>query len=207
MSELKIGVLVSGGGTNLEAIIESCEKGKIPARVVLVISNKEDAYALTRARNHDIEGMFLSPRDFKTREEYWEKMRDILEERKIGLICLAGFLLKLSPLIVKKFRGRIMNIHPALLPEFGGDGMYGRRVHEAVLESGAKFSGCTVHFVDEVYDAGPIILQKKVPVLSNDTPDTLAERVLKEEHKTYSEAIKLFAERKLEIKGKRVIIK
>ncbi|MDA7857912.1 phosphoribosylglycinamide formyltransferase [bacterium] len=206
MSKLKIGVLVSGGGTNLQAIIDSCESGRIDAEVALVISNKKGVYSLERARRHNIEALFINPKEFKAREDYSKKIAQELERRKVDLACLAGWLLKLEPCFVEKFKGRMINIHPALLPSFGGDGMYGHHVHEAVLASGAKVSGCTVHFVDEAYDHGPIILQTTVRVADDDTPDTLAERILKEEHKLYSKAIKLYIDDRLKIEGRRVKI-
>ncbi|MFN3966962.1 MAG: phosphoribosylglycinamide formyltransferase [Endomicrobiia bacterium] len=202
---IKIGILVSGGGTNLQAIIDSCESGYIPGKVVIVISNKKDAYALERAKKHNIPALFINPKDYKDMDEYSEKLAEELIKREVDLVCLAGFLLKISPGFIKKFENRIMNIHPALLPCFGGPGMYGHHVHEAVIKSGVKISGCTVHFVDEEYDHGPIIIQKAVEVKDDDTPETLAERILKEEHKIYPEAIKLFAEGKLKIVERRVI--
>jgi len=204
---IKIGVLVSGGGTNLQAIIDSCESGYIPGRVVVVISNRKDAYALERAKKHNIPALFINPKDYKNLDEYSEKISEELIKKEVDLVCLAGFLLKLSPEFVRKFKNRIMNIHPALLPSFGGPGMYGHHVHEAVIKSGVKITGCTVHFVDEEYDHGPIILQKAVEVKDDDTPEKLAERVLKEEHKIYPEAIKLFAEKKLEIIDGKVVKK
>ncbi len=204
---LKIGVLVSGSGTNLQAIIDSCESGYIPGKVVIVISNRKDAYALERAKKHNIPALFINPKEYKNLDEYSEKIADELIKKEVDLVCLAGFLLKLSSGFIKKFKNRIMNIHPALLPSFGGKGMYGHHVHSAVINSGVKISGCTVHFVDEEYDHGQIVLQKAVEVKDDDTPETLAERVLKEEHKIYPEAIKLFAEGKLEIVNRRVIRK
>ena len=204
---IKIGVLVSGGGTNLQAIIDSCESGYIPGRVVVVISNRKDAYALERAKKHNIPALFINPKDYRNLDEYSEKIAEELIKKEVDLVCLAGFLLKLSPEFVRKFKNRIMNIHPALLPSFGGPGMYGHHVHEAVIKSGVKITGCTVHFVDEEYDHGPIILQKAVEVKDDDTPEKLAERVLKEEHKIYPEAIKLFAEKKLEIIDGKVVKK
>ncbi len=202
---LNIGVLVSGGGTNLQSIIDACEQGFIPGKVVVVISNKKEAYALERAKKHNIQAIHLNPKDFSSRYEYYEKICNCLERKSVNLVCLAGFLLKVENPLLERFKGCIMNIHPALLPCFGGKGMYGHYVHEAVLESGAKFSGCTVHLVDEKYDHGPIIVQRIVPVDDNDTPESLAERVLKEEHKAFPEAIKLFAEGKIEVVGRRVI--
>ena len=184
-SLLKIGVLASGGGTNLQAIIDACRNKKIAAVVAMVISNKENAFALERAKKHNIMGVFIDPKKCDFNREAIK----VLEKQNVDLVCLAGFLLKLSRVFIKKYAGKILNIHPALLPKFGGEGMYGINVHKAVLESGEKTSGCTVHFVDEKYDHGKIILQKKVKVFINDTPETLQNRVLKQEHKLYPEAI------------------
>jgi len=187
----KIGVLVSGRGSNLQAIIDSCESGYIPnSKVVVVISNRENAYALERAKKHNIPGIFLNPKEYKNLEDYSQKLICIMEQYNVELICLAGFLLKLSENFIHRFKGKILNIHPALLPKFGGKNMYGHYVHEAVIKSGEKESGCTVHFVDEIYDHGEIIMQKKVPVFKTDTPETLAERILQQEHKIYPQAIK-----------------
>lgn len=196
----KIAVFVSGSGSNLQAIIDACETGYISnARIEIVFSNKEDAYGLQRARNHNIQTLFLNPKDFKTKEEYDKVVADKMNELNIDLICLAGYLRILTPVFLNIFEGKIMNIHPALLPEFGGPGMYGIHVHEAVLKENKKESGCTVHFVDYGTDTGPVILQKKVPVLEGDTPETLQKRILEQEHLAYKEAIKLFIEDKLEI--------
>ena len=205
MSKIKIAVFAPGGGSNLQAFVDGIESGYIEAGIRVVISNRKEAFALERAKKHNIEALYVTPVDCKDSGEYFNKLSKVMESREIDLICLAGFLLMVYPEFIKKYKGRILNIHPALLPCFGGKGMYGRRVHEAVIQSGAKFSGCTVHFVDEEYDHGPIIIQRVVPVLDNDTPETLAARVLKEEHKAYPEAVKLYVEGKLEIKGRRVI--
>jgi len=203
---IKIGVLVSGGGTNLQAIIDATEKGEINGEVVLVISSKKDAYSLERARKHGIEGIYIGRKNFPDNEAFSKAMADELEKRGIMLVCMAGFLKKLSPDFIKRFKERIMNIHPALLPLFGGEGLYGHYVHETVLNYGVKVSGCTVHFVDEEYDRGPIILQRAVPVMEGDTPESLAARILKEEHKIYPQAIRLFSEGKLKIEERRVKI-
>ncbi len=207
MSNIKIGVLASGGGTNLQSIIDACQSNYIPGKVVVVISNRKDAYALERAKNHKIDALFINRKDFATNRDYAEKLVEELEKRKVDLVCLAGFLLLLDSLLVAKYKNRLMNIHPALLPSFGGKGMYGHHVHQAVIDYGCKISGCTVHFVDEKYDHGPIILQRVVPVMDDDTLDSLADRVLKEEHKVYPEAIMLFAKNKLQIRDRKVEIK
>ncbi len=203
---LRVGVLVSGTGTNLQALIDACRAGEVPAEIAVVISNVPGAYALERARRAGIPAVVHDHRRFPTREAFEQALRDSLLAHRVELVCLAGFLRILSPGFVRAFAGRIMNIHPALLPAFGGKGMYGDRVHRAVLASGARLSGCTVHFVTEVPDAGPIILQAAVPVLDDDTPETLASRVRREECRLYPEAVRLFAEGRLRIEGNRVRI-
>ncbi|MDH5186496.1 MAG: phosphoribosylglycinamide formyltransferase [candidate division WOR-3 bacterium] len=204
MPKKRIGALVSGRGTNLQAIIDSIERKEIDAEIAVVISNIKDAYALERAKNHNIPGVVINHKDFPNREAFEKALIDELDKRKVDLICLAGFMRVLTPFFVNHYQNRIMNIHPALLPAFKG--LYGHHVHEAVLKSGAKFSGCSVHFVTEDVDGGPIIVQRMVPVKDSDTPDTLADRVLSEEHKAYSEAIKLFSEDRLKVEGNRVKI-
>ncbi|OGR84050.1 MAG: phosphoribosylglycinamide formyltransferase [Elusimicrobia bacterium RIFCSPHIGHO2_01_FULL_64_10] len=190
--KIPIGVLISGGGSNLQAIIDAARAPLLErARVAVVISNKAGAYGLERARKAGIDALALDPKDFPSRTDYFSRIISELEDRRVRVVCLAGFLLKLEPNIVARYSGRILNIHPALLPKFGGKGMYGHFVHEAVLRAGEKESGCTVHVVDAEFDHGPVLLQRKVPVLPGDTPETLAERVLKEEHACYPEAIAL----------------
>lgn len=204
----KIAVFVSGSGSNLQAIIDACESGYIKkGRIEIVFSNKEDAYGLQRARNHNIKTLFLDPKNYKTREEYDKTIAEKMNELNIDLICLAGYMRILTEVFIKTFKGKIINIHPSLLPDFGGKGMYGIYVHEAVLKAGVKESGCTVHFVDIGIDTGPIILQKKVPVLDGDNPEILQKRVLEQEHLAYKEAIKLFTEDRLEIVNNKVKIK
>lgn len=205
MRRIRIGVLASGNGTNLQAIIDACERGEIDGEVVVVITNLPDAYALERARKHGIDA-FCFPHKGLTREQHEADIIECLEQHKVDLVCLAGYLRMLTPLFINKYAGRLMNTHPALLPSFGGAGMHGLHVHEAVLNYGCKVSGCTIHFVTQEVDGGPIILQKAVPVLEDDTPETLQERVLKEEHKLYPRAIQLFAQGKLKIEGRRVRI-
>ena len=206
MNKLKIGVLVSGGGTNLEAIIDACRTNVIRGEVVVVISNRENAYALQRAGKHKIDALYIDRKDFVTNQDYARRLVEEMEQRDVELICLAGFLLLIDPFFITKYKNRIMNIHPALLPAFGGKGMYGKHVHQAVLEYGCKVSGVTVHFINENYDQGAVILQETVKVLDNDTPETLASRILVEEHKIYPQAIKLFAEKRLDIKDRKVRI-
>ena len=199
---LKIAVLVSGRGSNLQAIIDAIESGNINGKIEVVISNKNDAYALERARKHNIEGVFIEPLSYKSKEDYDRAIIKILEDKNIELVCLAGFMRILTPYFVNKYRGRIMNIHPSLLPAFPG-----LEVQKKALDYGVKFTGATVHFVDDGVDSGPIIIQSVVPVLDIDTSETLSERILKEEHRIYPEAIKLFAEGRISVKGRRAFIK
>lgn len=206
MSKLRLGVLVSGGGSNLQSIIDHCNSGYLPAEVVIVISSKEEVYALERAKRHNIPSFVVNPKTFPTKTAYEDEMIRLLNSFKVDLIVLAGFLRVLSPHFVNTFQGKIMNIHPSLIPAFCGEGYYGEKVHKAVLDYGVKITGVTVHFVDEGADTGPIILQRAVPVLDNDTPETLAERVLQEEHKIYPEAIKLYALGRLQVQGRSVKI-
>jgi phosphoribosylglycinamide formyltransferase-1 len=173
---------------------------------VVVISSKEGVYALERAKIHNIPSKVVIPKDFKSQKEYEDALIKILASYDVDLVILAGFIKVLSPHFVKAFQRRIMNIHPSLIPSFCGDGFYGEKVHKAVLDYGVKITGVTVHFVDEGTDTGPIILQRAIYVKESDTPETLAARVLQEEHKIYPEAIKLYAEGKLEIDGRRVKI-
>lgn len=201
---VRIGVLVSGNGTNLQAILDACGRGDIPGEVVVVVSSRSGAYAVERARQAGVPAVVLAPRSFPDREAYDAKLSEVLQAHAVDLVCLAGFLRILTPEFIAQFAGRIMNIHPALLPAFGGVGMYGAHVHEAVLASGVKISGCTVHFVDETPDGGPIILQAAIPVRDDDTEETLAARIAEEEHRLYPEAIRLFADGRLHVTGRRV---
>jgi phosphoribosylglycinamide formyltransferase-1 len=206
MNKLKIGVLVSGGGTNLQAIIDACQTGNIPGEVVVVISNRKEAYALERAKKNRIEALYIDRKDFITNRDYAQRLAEEMDKREVELVCLAGFLLLIDSFFIDKYKNKIMNIHPALLPAFGGKGMYGKNVHRAVLEYGCKVSGVTVHFINEKYDQGAIILQKTVNVLDSDTVDSLSSRILEEEHKIYVQAVRLFAEKKLDIKARKVRI-
>jgi phosphoribosylglycinamide formyltransferase-1 len=202
MRRIRIGALVSGGGTNLQAIIDSCERGEIDGDVVVVISNIPEAYALERARKHGIDA-FAFPHKGVTREQHEADIVECLEQHKVDLVVLAGYLRMLTPFMINKYLGRMMNTHPALLPSFGGEGMHGLNVHQAVLDNGCKVSGCSIHFVTVHVDGGQIILQKALPVLEDDTAETLQERVLKEEHKLLPRAIQLFAQGKLKIDGRK----
>ena len=193
MGKVQIGVLVSGSGSNLQAILDAVRSQMLDeAEVAVVISNKKEAYALERARNAGVDALFINPKEFPSRTDFYSRIIAEFEKKDVGLVCLAGFLLMLEPNIINRYPKRILNIHPALLPKFGGKGMYGHFVHEAVLKSGDKESGCTVHVVDEQFDHAPVLLQRKVPVLAGDTPEALAQRVLKEEHRLYPEAISMY---------------
>ncbi len=195
---LKIGVLISGGGTNLQALIDNTLNGNIDGRIDLIISNK-DSFGLKRGEKAGIESIFIDPKLFETEEEYNLKLIEYFKKKNIDLIVLAGYLKILSKDFIEAYRGRIINIHPSLIPLFCGDGYYGERVHEAVLEAGASESGATVHFVDEGVDTGPIIIQKKVTVEKDDTVKSLQERVLNVEHEIIVEAVKLFSQGKVRI--------
>ena len=197
-AKLNIAVFASGRGSNLKAIVDAIEAGTISdAEIVLVVSNNSDAGALTIAKKHRIPALHLSGAQFRSNGEFCEKLLQELHNHRANIIVLAGYMKKVDPMIIRDFRNRIVNIHPALLPEFGGRGMYGMNVHRAVLASGTATSGASVHIVDEEYDRGRVLLQKKVPVLPDDTPETLAARVLELEHKLYPEALRLIAEGQL----------
>lgn len=187
----KIIVLASGSGTNLQAVIDAIKTNEIEnAEISMVISNKQDAFALKRAEKEGIHTCFVNPKEFSDNIQYDKKLIEIISKYNPDLIVLAGYTRILTNQIINSFKNKIINIHPSLLPAFGGKGMYSHKVHEAVLKSKVKESGCTVHFVTENIDAGPVIAQKKVPVTDGDTVKTLSERVLKEEHKLLVEAIK-----------------
>lgn len=205
---LRIGILVSGGGTNLQAIIDKIEDGYIKdAEIVSVVSSRKKAYALERIKPYGISGTCIRPGDYASREAFSEALRDHFLKLEVDLIVLAGYLVVLSDIFVQAFPNRIMNVHPSLIPAFCGDGYYGLRVHEAVLNRGTKITGATVHFVDEGTDTGPIILQKAVEVQAEDTASTLQQRVMEEaEWCIYPEAIKLYAEERIAIKNGRVSI-
>ena len=199
---LKLGVLLSGGGTTLENIFEHIAAGKLDAEVAVVGASRKDAYGLVRAANHGVPSFVVQSRKHKGDAEGLSKaIFDELARHEVDLVVLAGFMCLIR--IPDGFLGRVMNIHPALIPAFCGKGYYGHHVHEAVLEYGAKVSGCTVHFADNVYDHGPVIVQKTVPVLDGDTPDSLAARVFGKECEAYPEAIRLFGEGRLQIEGRR----
>lgn len=201
---LNLCVLASGRGSNLKSIIRSQKSGKISSKVAIVISNNSNSGALNIAKSYQIPNFHLSQKMFTSENEYVNNFFELLRNYDIDLIVLAGYM-KLIPVdIVKKFKNRIINIHPALIPSFCGKGLYGLKVHEAVLNYGAKVTGVTVHLVDEEYDTGPIVLQKTLKVKDDDTPESLQKRVLKWEHKMYPEAIKLFESKKFNIEGRKV---
>jgi phosphoribosylglycinamide formyltransferase 1 len=204
MAKVSIMVLVSGGGTNLQALLDAWKNGAFGSggsggKIVLVVSDKPNVYALERAKAAGVDTVVQEPDKSLPKDERRQELSDrvlgLAETHHIDLIVLAGFLSILKGEIVRRYSGRIINLHPSLLPKFGGDGMYGERVHRAVLDAGEKESGCTMHLVDNGVDTGPILIQRKVPVLSGDTPDTLAERIHAEEHIAIVEAVKIMVER------------
>jgi formyltetrahydrofolate-dependent phosphoribosylglycinamide formyltransferase len=201
---LRLAVLLSGNGRTLQNLLDRSADGRLPARVVVVVSNRADAFGLQRAERAGMPAAVVERRDYGSREEFSERIFGLCREHTADLVCLAGFLQLLT--IPDDFQGRVLNIHAALIPAFCGKGFYGPRVHEAALEYGVKVSGCTVHFADNIYDHGPIVLQRVVPVQDDDTPDTLAARVFEQECEAYPEAIRLFAEGRLRIEGRRVRI-
>ena len=206
---LNIAVLVSGGGTNLQALIDAEKSGKIPdGRITLVISSRDDAYALTRAKQAHISTAVLRRRDYAEQDDYDTQLLSLLEREKIGLVVLAGFMTIISPRVIDCYRNRMINIHPSLIPSFCGEGCYGLRVHQAALKKGVKVTGATVHFVNEVCDGGPIILQQAVKVLPNDTPQTLQRRVMEQaEWKLLPKAVALFCAGLLEVENGIVKVK
>lgn len=193
MPELSIAVFASGGGTNLQSLIDSSKRGEIGGRISAVISNNSGAYALERARNENIASYHISGKKFPEKGQFLSEILRTLENHKVNLIVLAGYMKLLPVEIVRKYRNRILNIHPALLPKYGGKGMYGMNVHQAVIESGDRISGATVHFVDEIFDHGVILIQRTVPVSADDDPESLAAKVLKVEHKILPAAVSMFS--------------
>lgn len=200
--KIGIGVLVSGSGSNLQSIIDHIEGGKLDAEIKLVLSNKPEAYALERCRKHHIPTAVIDHRLFASREEFDRRVIEELRASGVELVVMAGFMRVLSPEFFRAFPMKILNIHPALLPSFPGI-----HVQQKAVEYGVKFSGCTVHFADEGVDTGPIIIQAVVPVDQDDTADTLAERILKEEHRIYPQAIQYYAEGRIEIEGRKVRVR
>jgi phosphoribosylglycinamide formyltransferase-1 len=198
--KIKLGVLVSGRGTNLQAIIDSIEQNKLNAEIILVLSNVQSAPALERSKQHGIDSTFVDAKSFARKAEFDQELVDRLKAKEVDLVCLAGYMKILSENFISAFAGKIINIHPSLLPAFPG--LHPQR---QALECGAKISGCTVHFVDTGVDTGPIILQSAVPVLADDDEDSLAARILLKEHELYPEAIRLIQENRLTLKGRKVI--
>jgi len=197
----KLGILISGRGSNFEAIARSVQAGKIPAEIGVVISNKEETAGLAIARQMGLNAICI-PSKGKEREAFERELVAALRQHEVDLVCLAGFMRVLTPYFIREFKGRILNIHPAILPSFPGV-----EAQKQALDYGTKFTGCTVHFVDEGVDTGPVVAQAVVPVLDDDTAETLAARILKEEHRIYTEAVCLVIEDKIRIEGRRVLLK
>jgi phosphoribosylglycinamide formyltransferase-1 len=199
---LRVGVLASGRGSNLQALLDAGSRPDYPARVVVVVSDREDARALVRARAAGVTALFVNPKDHGDRPAYDAVLTKTLEHHDVGLVCLAGFMRILGPSFVHAWQGRLMNIHPSLLPAFPG--LHAQR---QALDHGVRIAGATVHFVDEGVDSGPIVLQAAVPVQATDTEETLAARILVEEHRIYPEAVRLFAEGRLHVAGRKVSVR
>jgi phosphoribosylglycinamide formyltransferase-1 len=202
---LRLAVLISAGGSTLQNLIDHITAGKLDARIVTVLSSRPDVYGLERARQAQLPSAVISRKEAASREVFGRNIFDAVRRANADLVCLAGFL-ELLP-IPDDFENRVMNIHPSLIPAFCGKGYYGEHVHRAAIEAGVKISGCTVHFADNVFDHGPIILQRTVPVLDNDTVDTLAARVQAEERLAFPEAIRLFAEGRITVTGRRTVLR
>jgi len=201
---LQLAILLSGAGRTLQNLIDQIAAGLLDANISLVIGSRPGLLGLQRAADAKLMNFIADRRDFATVEEHSKQVFSLCDDAGVDLLCLAGWLCLLH--VPDKYTGRVMNIHPSLLPSFGGKGMYGHRVHQAVLDYGCKVSGCTVHFVDATYDNGPVILQRTCPVLDDDTPDTLAHRVFEQETLAYPQAIQLFAQNRLKLDGRRVRI-
>jgi len=199
---IRIGVLISGSGSNLQALLEACADGRIDGQIVIVISDRQEARGLVRAETAGVEAIWLDPAGYETRKAYSQALADALQSRAVDLVCLAGFMRLVKPAFLDAFPNRVMNIHPSLLPAFKG-----LDVQKQALEYGVKFTGCTVHFVTPGMDEGPIILQACVPVLDGDTVDSLRDAILTEEHRIYPQAVQLFAQDRLRIEGRRVLIR
>lgn len=204
MDRIKLAVLLSGGGTTLQNLIDRIANGKLSAEICQTISNRSNAYGIQRAKDAGIATSVVERKAFSDRSAFSHAIFDLCRKSQADLVCLAGFLQLIE--IPEDFTNRVMNIHPALIPAFCGKGFHGRHAHEAVRESGVKVTGCTVHFADNQYDTGPIILQKVVPVLDEDDADAIAARVFEQECVAYPEAIELFAQGRLEVRGRRVIV-
>lgn len=205
MSRVKIGVLISGSGSNLQSIINRIENNEINGEISVVISNREKAFGLERAKKHNIYNIYINPKDYSD-EEYNNKILNELKNQKVELVILAGYLRIINPKLVKEYENRIINIHPSLIPAFCGKNYYGLKVHQSVVDYGVKISGATVHFVNEIADDGPIIMQKTVKVTDTDTAETLQEKILKLEHVILPEAVKLYCDNRLKVNGRKVTI-
>lgn len=202
---MRCAVFASGNGSNFQALLDRKKSGDLHIDFVLFIGNNSTAASFDRAKNNGIPSIHLAPSHFESEESYTEKLQEALRQYNVELIVLAGYMKKLPVSVVREYHHRIVNIHPGLLPAFGGKGMYGSKVHDAVIEYGAKVTGVTVHFVDEEYDHGPVIMQRTIDVLDSDDSHSLAERVLKIEHETYWRALEAIAQRKIKITGRRVL--
>lgn len=200
-AKVRLAVFISGGGTNLQSIIDAGRDGKFPAQVVLVVSSRDDAYGLTRAKNAGIDTAVYSRKRFSDGQVADDWLLALLDKYEIQMIALAGYLKMISPAMIRKYRGKIVNIHPGLLPKYGGKGMYGQHVHEAVIAAGEKETGVTIHQVDEIYDHGLVVAERRVPVLPGETAEELAARVLRVEHELYPLVLRELAERLLKEKG------
>ncbi|HYE95629.1 MAG TPA: phosphoribosylglycinamide formyltransferase [Rubricoccaceae bacterium] len=203
---MRLAVFASGGGSNFQALLDAVDEGWLNAEPVLLVTDREGTGAAARAEAREIPIAVLPPAQFASEDAFAEALLRALEERGVEFIALAGYLKKIPAAIVRAYKHRMLNIHPALLPAFGGAGLYGLRVHQAVLDYGCRVSGATVHLVDDEYDSGPVVLQEVVPVLADDTPETLAARVLELEHRLYPEALQFFAEGRVTVEGRRVRI-
>src|SRR4030042_537485 len=201
MSNLKLGILASGRGSNFQSIMDAINSGRLKAEIAVLITDNTSAFAIERAKKHGIEYLVIRPKEYAKRDDFFIKIAEELKKRDVGLVVLAGFMRSVGKPLIDAFHGMIMNIHPALLPSFPG--LHGQK---QALEYGIKIAGCTVHFVDEGVDTGPIIIQSAVPAYEDDTEDTLSERILKEEHRIFPLAVKLFAEGKIKVKGRKVFI-
>jgi phosphoribosylglycinamide formyltransferase-1 len=199
--QVSIAVLISGRGTNLQSIINAVEEKRLDAKIEIVLSNRADAFGLERAKKHGVSTVVLDHKSYSSREAYDQAVVELLQKRGVELVVLAGFMRLLSPAFIKAYSNRIMNIHPALLPSFPG-----LQVQKKAVEHGVRFAGCTVHFVNEECDEGPIIIQAVVPVFADDTEETLGARILKQEHRIYPQAIQLYAENRLRVVGRKVLV-
>lgn len=201
---MRLAVFASGSGSNVQSMLDAIDRGDLPATPVLCVSDRPDAGALNRATRHDVPTAVLPPGDYASPNDFGTALLDALAAHNANFVALAGYLRKIPPNVVSAFDGRMLNIHPALLPAFGGPGMYGMHVHRAVIDYGVHWTGATVHLVNDAYDQGPIVLQEPVPVYADDTPEDVAARVLQVEHRIYPTALRLFATDRVRIEGRRV---